>query len=423
MQKINFGSLSRFLIVMRHRQSFALAALALSVVLLTCVVPRVMACFTPAAAATPVIAAAPGTFRPTDGQWAGFNIVPVQLLTFRSEEDTDGKIANNDDTTTPAFSPYSGRVTRIFAKAGDTVTKGDPLLVVEASEFVQGQNDLVAATAAATTARAQFKLAETAEQRQKALFEAKGGALKDWQQSQVDLANAQGALRTADVALSAARNRLRILGKSDREITALENGADGRRMGLEAVVPSPITGTVIQRQVGVGQYINAGSGGNPIFSIGDLSTVWLVANVREAEAANVKIGQSVEVRVLAYPRRVFRAKLTFVAPAIDPTIRRLPVRAEVENIDGALKPEMFARFRILTGNEDSALAVPETAVIRQDDIAQVWVANPAEKTVALRQIHTGPASEGMVAVRDGLMPGESVVTSGALFIDHAATNE
>ncbi len=406
----------------RRKQFIALGIAATVAVMAMVVVPRVVGHFAeaPTESAPPP---APGTFRVTATQWAALKVEPVQILTFRSEEDTDGKIANNDDTTTPAFSPYSGRVTRIFAKAGDTVTKGDPLLVVEASEFVQGQNDLVAATAAATTARAQFKLAETVEQRQKALFEAKGGALKDWQQSQVDLANAQGALRTADVALSAARNRLRILGKSDREITTLENGADGRRMGLEAVVPSPITGTVIQRQVGVGQYINAGSGGNPIFSIGDLSTVWLVANVREAEAANVKIGQSVEVRVLAYPRRVFRAKLTFVAPAIDPTIRRLPVRAEVENIDGALKPEMFARFRILTGNEDSALAVPETAVIRQDDIAQVWVANPAEKTVALRQIHTGPASEGMVAVRDGLMPGESVVTSGALFIDHAATNE
>ncbi|HTH39840.1 MAG TPA: efflux RND transporter periplasmic adaptor subunit [Rhodocyclaceae bacterium] len=366
----------------------------------------------------------PGTFRPTDAQWAGLRMAPVQLEVFRPGQDTDGKIAIDDDTSTPVFSPFSGRVSEVFAKAGDTVKQGDPLFSVEASEFVQGQNDLISATAALSTARAQLKLAETAETRQRELYQAKGGALKDWQQAQLDLANGQGAVRTADISLAAARNRLRILGKSDQEIARLERSASGP-MASASVVRAPIGGTIIQRQVGVGQYIASTASGsaNPVFSIGNMSTVWLVANVREADAPSMQVGNPVEVRVLAYPGRVFTARLTYVAPSIDPNTRRLPVRAEVETPDGALKPEMFARFRILSGEEAKAPAVPESAVVREGDEARVWVADAHTKTLALRIIQAGLSRDGQVQVLDGLKEGETVVTAGALFIDRAAKND
>lgn len=364
--------------------------------------------------------APPGTFRATPTQWQSLTLEPAVVTVFRAEQNTDGKIATNDDTTTPAYSPFSGRVSKVYAKAGDVVAQGDPLLAIDASEFVQAQNDLVSALAQANTARAQLKLSETAEKRNRDLFQAGGGSLKDWQQSQLDLASANGAQRTAEIALASVRNRLRILGKSDQEIAAIEKTPDSR-MAAEVIVHAPIAGTVISRQVGAGQYINstATGGSTPIFSIGDLSTVWLVANVREADAAQMKVGQPVEVQVLAYPGRVFRATLTYVAPAIDPATRRLPVRAEVDNSDGALKPEMFARFRILTGEEATVLAVPETAVVREGDGARVWVASPEDRTLALRVVRTGPSNDGMVAILDGLKPGETVVTSGALFIDRA----
>jgi membrane fusion protein, heavy metal efflux system len=102
-------------------------------------------------AATP-----PGTFRPTDAQWENLKIVPVQLTSFQTEHTTEGKIANDDDATTPVFSPYSGRVTKLFAGAGDSVKQGSPLLAVVASEFVQGQDDLISAVATLNTARAQL---------------------------------------------------------------------------------------------------------------------------------------------------------------------------------------------------------------------------------------------------------------------------
>jgi len=366
----------------------------------------------------------PGSFRPSDGQWAALTLAPVIRTLFQTERETDGRIAANDDSTTPVFSPLSGRVSRIQAHAGDRVQAGDPLAVVEASEFVQAQNDLVAARAAKITADAQAALAETAERRQHDLFDAKGGALKDWQQAQVDLAAARGQARTADIALAAARNRLRILGKTDAEIARLDRAPEAR-MGAESTVRAPIGGTVIQRQVGLGQYIQSGASGgaSPIFSIGDLSTVWLVANVREADAPLMRVGLPVEVRIEALPGRVFHARLAYVAPSIDPATRRLPVRAEVDNPDGLLKPEMFARFRILGGNETLAPAVPDRAVVREGDEARVWVADPTTRLLALRRIRTGRTTDDLVEVSEGLAPGETVVSGGALFIDRAATGE
>ncbi|HYL23936.1 MAG TPA: efflux RND transporter periplasmic adaptor subunit, partial [Burkholderiales bacterium] len=163
----------------------------------------------------------------------------------------------------------------------------------------------------------------------------------------------------------------------------------------------------------------AGGASNPVYSIGNLSTVWLIANVRETDARTVSVGQLVEVRVLAYPGRVFKARLTWIAPSIDVATRRLPVRAEVENPDGALKPMMFASFSIITGGEVAAPAVPQSAVIYEGDKARVWVALE-DGSVAARSITVGRTNEGMVEVTQGLAAGEKIVASGTLFIDRAA---
>jgi membrane fusion protein, heavy metal efflux system len=366
--------------------------------------------------ATPV--AAPGSFRPTREQMAGFKLATVALRSFRAEQVTDGKIAIDDDRTTPVFSPYSGRVTRLLAKPGDAVEPGAPLLAVEASEFVQAQNDLIAAAAALSKTRSQLRLVETNERRQHELYQAKAAALRDWEQAQADLAAARSDVRSAEIALAAVRNRLRILGKRENEIDAIEAAG---KMTSEAMVGAPIGGTVIQRKVGLGQFIATGAA-DPIFTIGDLSTVWLIANVRESDASKMHLGDAVEVLVLAYPGRVFRAHLTYVAPSVDPQTRRLPVRAEVENADGALKPEMFATFSIITGDAVSATAVPQGAVVYEGDTAHVWVAR-GDGTVAARSIRIGRASDGMVEVTDGLAPGEKIVTSGTLFIDRAVRGD
>jgi cobalt-zinc-cadmium efflux system membrane fusion protein len=303
----------------------------------------------------------------------------------------------------------------VIANLGDDVERGAPLYAIQATEVVQAQNDLVSSAAALAKARALLNLAQTSENRQRDLYAAKASALKDWQQSQSDLVGAQSDLRSSEIALAAARDRLRILGKSDQEIAAFE--ATGK-MNSEATVRSPITGTVIQRKVGLGQNITAGAS-DPVYSIGDLRTVWLIANVRESDAPLMRPGQEVEVAVLAYPGRVFKARLVYVAPSVDPATRRLAVRAEVDNTDGALKPEMFASFSIITGEDVAAPAVPEGSIVYEGDTARVWVVGD-DGAIASRPIEVGHTQNGLVEVRKGLQAGEKVVTSGTLFIDRAA---
>jgi len=364
-------------------------------------------------------------FKATPQQWAGFAIAPVKDMAFHPVQETDGRIAFDDDSTTPVFSPFTGRVTRLFAKAGDQVKRGDPLLAVQAAEFVQGQNDLITAAATLKTARAQLNLAQTNEKRQHALYQAQGGALKDWQQSQVDLATAEGNVHSAEIALGAVRNRLRILGKTDQEIDAIQAAPGAVSFSPEALILAPIDGVVTQRQIGLGQNIVSQSNGgtNPVFSIGDLSKVWLLANAREADARLIHIGDPVEVRVPAYPGRLFNAHISFVAPSIDPTTHRLPVRAEVENPDRVLKPEMLASFRITTGGAMRSPGVPESALVYEGDTVHVWVANEADKTITIREIKLGRINDGMAQVLAGLKPGENVVTAGSLFLDRAVTGD
>jgi cobalt-zinc-cadmium efflux system membrane fusion protein len=183
-------------------------------------------------------------------------------------------------------------------------------------------------------------------------------------------------------------------------------------------VAAPIAGVVTDRQVGPGQYIQAGSS-TPVFTIGDLSTVWLVAEVHETDAPFIERGQTVEVRVLALPGKVFKAKLTAVGAEVDSVTHRVPVRATLANPDGKLKPQMFASFSIVTSDESQAPAIPDEAVVREGDQARVWVV-AQNNTLTLRSIHTGRTNEGMVEVLEGLKAGERVVTRGSLFIDRAA---
>src|SRR5215471_13343676 len=362
----------------------------------------------------------PGTFRPTQQQWRSLKLEAVTMLAFRPEQVTEGTIAVDDDLTTPVFSHYSGRVTKVIAMLGDIVEPGAPLFVIHASEFVQAQNDLITALANLQSARSQLKMAQTTEKRTHELYLAQGGSLKDWQQAQTDLITAQNTVRADEIALHAVRSRLRILGKTDDEIASLE-AQPTQKLNPVATVTAPIGGTITQRQIGVGQYINSEANGasNPVYTISDLSTVYLIANVREVDAPLMRTGLPLEVHVLAYPDRLFKGKISLVAPSIDPNTHRLPVRAEVENADGALKPGMFANFSIITGQVSTAPAVPPSALVYEGERARVWVAGDGG-SLALREIRTGRSGDGMVEVLAGLSPGERVVTSGTVFIDRAA---
>jgi len=360
-----------------------------------------------------------GLFYPTDAQWSALAVEPVGAHQFRLEFDTEGKIAVNDDSSTPIFSPYDGRVIKLLSKAGEYVERGQPLFILEATDTVQELNDFVAALSAMNTARSKLNLAEIVEKRASSLYAGKAVPLKDWQQAQADLTSAQNDMRSSETAVEAARNRLRILGRSDEEIAVFEQK---RQIKPDTPIYAPIAGTVVQRKVGPGQYINSGAS-DPPFVIGDLSTVWLTAFVRETDAANVGVGQEIAFRVMAAPGRTFRGRLNYVAAAFDPTSRRLLVRATIDNADGVLKPEMFANVTLFSNDNSSngpTPAVPKSAVIYEGDAARLWVAHD-DRSIELRKIKIGLTDGNLSQVLNGVRKGEKVVTGGALFIDRTAT--
>src|SRR6516225_7672379 len=318
-----------------------------------------------------------GVFYPTAEQWATLTVEPVQQRVFQSEHVTEGKIAVDEDRSTPIFSPYAGRVIKLFVKPGDIVTVGQPLFTVQAADMVQAQNDFISAATALNKARSALNLAQIIDKRQRLLYEGKAVPLKEVQNARAALDAAENDVRSSEVALEAARNRLRILG----------NGST-----------------------------------DPVFIIGDLSTVWVVAFIRETEAPLVHVGQAIYFTVLAYPDRSFPTSISYVAAAIDATTRRLLVRATVNNSAGLLKPEMFASVKILTGEGDKAVAVPRDAIIYEGEAARVWVVRDkdSEKAIELRRIKVGLTNGNMVEVVKGLAPGDRVVTKGSLFIDRVA---
>ena len=357
-----------------------------------------------------------GLFYPSSTQWATLTVEPVQQKVFRSEHVTEGKIAVDEDRSTPIFSPYAGRVTKLFVKPGDIVTVGQPLFTVEAADMVQAQNDFISTATALNKARSALNLAQINDKRQRLLYEGKAVPLKEVQQAQGTLDAAQNDVRSAEVALEAARNRLRILGKTDQEITDFQEKGT---IDPATLITAPIAGTIVQRKVGPGQYVGSGST-DPVFIIGDLSTVWVVAFIRETEAPMVHVGQAIYFTVLAYPDRSFPANISYVAAALDPTTRRLLVRATVNNSAGLLKPEMFASVKILTGEGDKAVAVTRDALIYEGDATRIWAVRSDDNAVELRRIRVGLTNGKMVEVREGLAPKDRVITKGSLFIDRVA---
>jgi cobalt-zinc-cadmium efflux system membrane fusion protein len=368
---------------------------------------------------TTSVTAAESTTKGTDyvrvatDQMHQLNVVKVESYAFRVQRSAVGQIAFNEDASTTVLTPFSGRVTRLIAKIGDQVKRGDPLLEIDSPEQVPPQNDFITAETARNKARSQLNLARIAEKRVRGLYEGRAVPLKDVQQAEAQLAAAENDMRSTDMASEAARMRLRILGRSDAEISKLEQHGT---LSRATQITAPIDGTVISRKVGPGQHVRADSG-EALYTIADTSTMWLKAQVFEQDIAFVRIGQEIEVRVSAAPNRIFKARISAISSASDLTTRRVVVRSEIGNPDGALKSEMFASVKIAIEEALTTPAVPAEAVNREGDVATVWV-ETEPMLFKRRLVDIGIQQDGLVQIRSGLDFGEFVVARGAIFVDN-----
>jgi cobalt-zinc-cadmium efflux system membrane fusion protein len=295
-----------------------------------------------------------------------------------------GKVTFNENTTQRVASPIDGRATKVLVEVGDNVTQGQVLVELSSPNIGQLRADV-------KKAELEVALDKKSLDRVKNLVATGAIAAKEEAQAESDYAKAQAEL-------SSARARFGSL-----------NLALG---GAGAGIRAQVAGTVVDREVLVGQEVRADQT-TPLLTISDLSTVWVVADLFEQDLPLVHSGDEVQVTVAAYPGVSFPGKVGVVSNVIDPNTHTLKLRCVVPNADFKLKPEMFARIAVKDG-ESKLLTVSSRAVLSDTQPPRVVVVEGSK--YSLREVAVGPEVAGRVRVLSGLAKGERVVADGAIFV-------
>ena len=336
-------------------------------------------------------------------EFAKFNVQPVEPHEFRIEREEIGNIDFNHDLSVQVLAPFAGRILSLYAKAGDDVKKGAVLFTIDSPDLLEAESKLIAAAGT-------LNVANRSLQRAQQLFGVQGVSQKDLDQAVADQQAAEGALK-------AARDALRIFGKTDADLDRI---VVERKVDSVLPVRSPISGRVTSRNAAPGLYLQPGGTPAP-YVVSDISTMWMIASVPETDFPFVATGQEVEVTVAPYPGRVFRGRIVRIGATVDPNTRRFELRSEVRDPRHELRPGMFATFVIRTGRSIRSLAVPYAGVVREGDgTMSVWV-NADDRHLAKRTVKVGLQQDGFAQILEGLQAGERVATADALFLNNALT--
>jgi cobalt-zinc-cadmium efflux system membrane fusion protein len=307
-----------------------------------------------------------------------------------------GAVAYNAFSTTPVITQVGGPVSRILVLPGERVHKGQPLLEVSSPDYSQLR-------ASYLKARETYRVADKNYSRAQDLYAHHAIAERDLLQAESDRNQAQ-----AD--LEASEQTLRILGipKPESLLTA--------QSSPELPLLAPIGGEVVERLVSPGQLLQAGA--TQAFTISDMSTVWVLANIYQNDLAYVKIGDAVSVVTDAYPD-TFQGKVSYISPAVDPNSRTLQARIIVTNRGEKLKKDMYVTATVAAGTIENALAVPDSAVLRDDENQPFVYVATGTNQFGRRMVGIGQSEGGKTQILSGLKAGESVVGEGSLFLQFA----
>ena len=329
---------------------------------------------------------------PSD-QMAHLQISPVAKGSLPRVLRLTGAVAYNAFTTTPVFSAVGGPVRDILVTPGDSVRAGQTLLDVNSPDYS-------AARSAYLKAKDAYALADKNYKRAVDLLEHKAIAERDEQQAESDRSQAQSDVESSTDAL-------RALGISDPEATAKAAGT------LQIPLLAPVAGEIVERLVGPGQLLQAGA--TQCFTISDTSTVWVLVNVYQNDLGSIRIGDAVDITTDAYPE-VFRGRISYLAPALDPTTRTLQARIVAENAGHKLKKDMYVTATVRAGAVANALLVPDAAVLRDDENMPFVYVQTGSNQFARRLVTLGDSSGGRTQITSGLNDGERVVGDGSLFV-------
>jgi cobalt-zinc-cadmium efflux system membrane fusion protein len=330
-------------------------------------------------------------------QMAHIQVVSVEKSSLPRVLRLTGSVAYNAFKTTPVFAAIGGPVHELLVTPGETVHAGQPLLTVNSPDYS-------AARSAFLKAHTAFLLADKFYKRAQDLLS--HGAI-----AEADFQTAESTRNQAQADLQSSEDALRALGITDPE--SLEKNAP--KTTSQIPVLAPVSGEVVERLVGPGQLLQAGA--TQVFTISDMSTVWVLVNVYQGEVAYVRPGDGVEITTDAYPD-TFHGKISYIAPALDPNTRTLQARIVTENPGQRLKKDMYVTASVKAGAIANALTVPDAAVLHDTENQPfVYVQSQTKQNeFARRLIQIGDSHGGRTLVSGGLKENEHVVGDGSLFL-------
>jgi membrane fusion protein, heavy metal efflux system len=346
--------------------------------------------------ATAATSAVPQLFTIPEDQMSHVQVITVQPTRLTRTLRLTGAVAYNAFKTTPVITQVGGPVSRILVVPGEKVKAGQPMLDVSSPDYSQLLDAYLKASDSS-------RLAEKNYAREQDLYQHHAVAQRDLEQAESDRNQAR-----AD--LNAAEQGMKILG--------IRNPSELAKNSSSAQIPvlAPIGGEVVERLVSPGQVVQAGQ--TQAFTISDLSTVWVLANVYQADLAFVRSGDDVSVQTDAFPG-TFHGRISYVSPALDPNTRTLQARIVVDNPGEKLKKDMYCTVTVTAGSISNAIALPDSSILRDDNNQPfVYIAIGANQ-FGRRDVEIGQSENGHTQVLKGISIGERVVGDGSLFLQFA----
>jgi cobalt-zinc-cadmium efflux system membrane fusion protein len=360
-------------------------------------------------------------------QSAGVEVVRAASAPLPTTLQVTGAVAPVESRVAHVRPLARGIVERVSVTRGQRVLRNEPLVTLDTIELGERVGEFLSEAAALRQAEAELEVRRRAVERAEALLAIEGIALQELDLRRAELQHAQAAVASRRARLARVEEQLHRFGLTDADIVALRptGEADGtageswHRVASYNVLRAPFSGVITHAEVAPGELVGPE---DELFTIADLSDVWVLADVYEKDIATLRTGREVTILVGAYPDRVFTGRLTHVSDLIDPQTRTVKVRCVVANTDGALKIDMFARIAIPTGDARDVLVVPGDAVQRIDGEPVVFVRQSPTR-FERRAVRTGEAAGLLVEIVAGLEPGAAVVSTGSFYLKTALLQE